>query len=96
MGVHPYMGGPTGRRGPRTTAPSGRCATSPPCTPCSSRPAATPRRSWFTEFGWSALPTLANAPNWLRGVSLTVQAAYVQQTVRLVRSTMPWVTRIYW
>lgn len=51
---------------------------------------------WFTEFGWSVQPTAADAPNWQRGVTATQQATYLQQTVRLVRATMPYVTRMFW
>jgi len=51
---------------------------------------------WFTEFGWSVQPTAADAPNWQCGVTATHQATYLQQTVRLVRATMPYVTRMFW
>lgn len=96
MGVHPYMA----------------IADLPPSTPddgtiwtmshvrvlhsllVSSGRAAAP--IWFTEFGWSAYPTAPGAPNWHRGVTSTQQASFLTQAVRIVRSTMPYVQRMYW
>jgi hypothetical protein len=51
---------------------------------------------WFTELGWSTHATAAGAPSWERGVSEATQAAYLVQTVNLVRSQFPYVARMYW
>jgi hypothetical protein len=51
---------------------------------------------WFTEFGWSAVPTAPGAPNWDLGVSQRQQALYLKQTVALVERTMPYVHRLFW
>jgi hypothetical protein len=54
------------------------------------------KKLWFTEFGWSTHATSPGAPNWERGVTETTQAAYLTQTVNLVRAQYPYVTRMYW
>jgi hypothetical protein len=51
---------------------------------------------WFTELGWSTHANDANTPSWDRGVTEATQAAYLTQTANLVRSTYPYVTRMYW
>jgi hypothetical protein len=54
------------------------------------------KKIWFTEFGWSTHATDSSTPNWNRGVSEGTQAAYLAQTVALVRGRFPYVTRLYW
>lgn len=51
---------------------------------------------WFTEFGWSVHPNTPQTPVWDRGVSINEQAAYAAETIDIVRSTYPMVTRVYW
>jgi hypothetical protein len=54
------------------------------------------KKVWFTEFGWSTHANTSTTPAWDKGVSETTQAAYLTQTVNLVRSSYPYVTRMYW
>lgn len=51
---------------------------------------------WFTEFGWSTHANAADTPSWAKGVSEATQATYLTQTANLVRTTYPYVTRMYW
>lgn len=51
---------------------------------------------WFTEFGWSTHDNRSNTPNWDLGVSEEVQAQYFTDTIELIRSSMPWVGKVYW
>jgi len=51
---------------------------------------------WFTEFGWSTHANTASTPAWDKGVTEATQASYLSQTVSLVRSTYPYVERMYW
>ena len=51
---------------------------------------------WFTEFGWSTHANTARTANWNRGVSESVQSAYLVSTARIVGNRMPWVQRMYW
>lgn len=51
---------------------------------------------WFTEFGWSTHATDPSMPNWNRGVSEARQAAYLVETITLVRTRFPYVSRMYW
>ncbi len=51
---------------------------------------------WFTEFGWSTHTNLAGTANWARGVTEAKQAQFLTDTVRLLRSSMPWVGKVYW
>jgi polysaccharide biosynthesis protein PslG len=51
---------------------------------------------WFTELGWSTHANPAGYPPWALGVSEATQAAYLTQTVSLVRAQYPYVTRMYW
>ena len=51
---------------------------------------------WFTEFGWSTHANPIGTPNYQLGVTETVQAADFTATVALVRTTMPWVGKVYW
>ena len=45
---------------------------------------------------WSSHPTAAGAPNSQRGVTESVQAAYLIKAAELVRRTMPYVQAMYW
>lgn len=54
------------------------------------------KKLWFTEFGWSSHGTAAGAPNWLRGVTESVQSTYLAKAADLVDSTMPYVQAMYW
>lgn len=51
---------------------------------------------WFTEFGWSTHANQAGTPNWELGVSEGAQAEYFTATIALIRTTMPWVGKVYW
>lgn len=51
---------------------------------------------WFTEFGWSTHDNRAGTPNWNLGVSEAQQAQYFTDTIGLIRTTMPWVAKVYW
>lgn len=51
---------------------------------------------WFIEFSWSKHTNPANAPNWVLGVSEATQSAFFTATINLVRSTMPYVGKVYW
>jgi hypothetical protein len=51
---------------------------------------------WFTEFGWSTHTNPPNTPNYALGVSEATQASYFAATISLVRSTMPYVGKVYW
>jgi hypothetical protein len=51
---------------------------------------------WFTEFGWSTHTNPVGTPNYGLGVSEAVQAQYFTQTIALIRTTMPWVGKVYW
>jgi polysaccharide biosynthesis protein PslG len=54
------------------------------------------KKIWFTELGWSTHANPAGTPNWNLGVTEATQAAFLTQTVNLVRQQMPYVTRMYW
>jgi hypothetical protein len=51
---------------------------------------------WFTEFGWSTHANSSVTPNWELGVTEAVQAQYFTETVTLIRTTLPWVGKVYW
>ena len=51
---------------------------------------------WFTELGWSTHANPAGTPHYALGVSEAAQAAYLTETIRLIRTTMPYVTGVYW
>jgi exo-beta-1,3-glucanase (GH17 family) len=56
---------------------------------------------WFTEFGWSShtndgIDLNSGADNWLHGVTPQQQADYFVRTVKLVRSSFPYVTGLFW
>jgi hypothetical protein len=51
---------------------------------------------WFTEFGWSSHDNRAGTPNWELGVPEAVQAQYFTDTIALIRTSMPWVGKVYW
>jgi hypothetical protein len=51
---------------------------------------------WLTEFGWSTHVNAAGTPNYGLGVSEAVQAANFTATIALIRSTMPWIGKVYW
>jgi hypothetical protein len=54
------------------------------------------KKIWFTELGWSVHANTAGTANWNLGVTETVQSDYLVQAADLVRTTMPWVQRMYW
>lgn len=51
---------------------------------------------WATEFGWSTHGNAASVADWERGVTEQQQADYMIRALELVRTTMPYVTRMYW
>ncbi len=51
---------------------------------------------WFTETGWSAHANAPETPPWRLGVSETEQADYASRLVRLLRTTYPYVTQVFW
>jgi polysaccharide biosynthesis protein PslG len=51
---------------------------------------------WFTELGWSTHPNAAGTPNHALGVSEATQARYFTDAIRLIATTMPYVTSVYW
>jgi len=51
---------------------------------------------WYTELGWSAHSNTSSTPIWARGVSEAQQADYLVRTLRLVQSSYPQVSRVYW
>jgi hypothetical protein len=51
---------------------------------------------WFTEFGWSTHTNPAGTPNWGLGVTEAVQAQYFTEAISLIRTTMPYVGKVYW
>jgi hypothetical protein len=51
---------------------------------------------WFTEIGWSTHANTAGTPHYELGVSEATQAAYLIETIDLIRTTMPYVTGLYW
>jgi polysaccharide biosynthesis protein PslG len=96
VGVHPYMGV---ANLPPTTADNGTewvltHATIVHKLMVAHGDAAKPL--WFTEFGWSSHPNPPGAAHYNLGVSEAVQAQDLTATVNLIRTTMPWVSRIYW
>ncbi len=54
------------------------------------------RSIWFTEFGWRASPNRPGIPHWKRGVTPKRQAAYLVRSLAHVRTSMPFVERMYW
>ncbi len=51
---------------------------------------------WFTEFGWSTHTNPPNTPNSGRGVGEITQGKYFTKAWNLVKTTMPYVGKIYW
>lgn len=51
---------------------------------------------WITEFGWSTHGNDHDTPSYALGVTEDLQATYLRQAVDLVRSTYPYVQRMYW
>jgi hypothetical protein len=51
---------------------------------------------WFTEFGWSTHSNPPNTPNYGLGVTEAVQAQYFTATINLIRTSMPYVGKVYW
>lgn len=51
---------------------------------------------WATEFGWSSHPNVGTERNWERGVTERQQADYLVRALELVRTTMPYVTHMFW
>ena len=49
---------------------------------------------WFTEFGWRV--GSVGTANWQLGVDEATQAKYLADTLRIVRTEYPYVTRVYW
>lgn len=50
---------------------------------------------WFTEFGWSSHST-PSPNNWEQGVSRAAQAKYLTRTLRLIESSWPYVSHVFW
>jgi len=51
---------------------------------------------WFTESGWSTHDNEPGTPNWALGVTEETQAQYLSEMMELIRTTMPWVGKVYW
>lgn len=51
---------------------------------------------WATEFGWSSHANTGGEDNWQRGVTEQQQGAYLVRSLELARTTMPYVTHLYW
>ena len=54
------------------------------------------KKIWATEFGWSSHPNTGTESNWQRGVTEAQQADYAVRAIELVRTTMPFVTHMFW
>ena len=51
---------------------------------------------WFTEFGWSTHQNTGGEQGYERGVSAQQQGEYLIDTLRLVRSRLPYVDHVFW
>ncbi|MBA3383436.1 MAG: cellulase family glycosylhydrolase [Actinobacteria bacterium] len=51
---------------------------------------------WFTETGWSAHANDPDTARWRLGVDERIQADYATRMLRLVRTTYPYVTHVFW
>ena len=51
---------------------------------------------WFTEFGWSTHTNAPGTPNYALGVTEAQQAQFFTDTISIIRTTMPWVGKVYW
>jgi hypothetical protein len=96
MAVHPYMGV---ANLPPTTADDGTMWTLKHALVVRNLMVAKgdgAKSMWFTEFGWSTHTNPAGTPNYALGVSEATQAADFTATINLIRTTMPWVGKVYW
>jgi hypothetical protein len=96
MATHPYMG-PSNL--PPTTPDNGTIWTLNHVTSVRNLMVARgdgAKNIWFTELGWSTHANADDYAPWALGVSEATQAAYLTQTVNLVRVRYPYVTRMYW
>lgn len=96
MGVHPYMGVADEAPGLPDKGDKWRLNHLPALLEVMADHGDGDKDVWFTEFGWQVNPRGKDAPNWKRGVTQRVQAQYLAETLELVRSTYPEVTRVYW
>ena len=51
---------------------------------------------WFTEFGWSSHSNTSGMANWELGVSQQTQGDYLVRTLKLLKSSYPYVTNAFW
>lgn len=93
MGVHPYMA--VGNLSPNT-ADDGTIwrLRHIPALREAMLNAGEDKPMWFTEFGWR-VGSIGTA-NWQLGVSQTTQAKYLAETLRIVKTEWPYVTRVFW
>lgn len=96
MGVHPYQGVANEAPGLPDNGTMWRLHHLPSLMAVMARYGDGAKQIWFTEFGWSAHETAAGAANWQLGVTPEQQAAYLAETIDIVRTTYPNVTRIFW
>jgi hypothetical protein len=93
MGVHPYMA--VGNLSPDSPDTDGKYRLRHVPTLRQAMLAVGDNKPiWFTEFGWRVGST--GTENWQLGVDEATQAAYLADTLRIVREEYPYVTRVYW
>jgi hypothetical protein len=54
------------------------------------------KKIWFTELGWSTHANAPGTPGWGLGVTEATQSDYLILTANYVRTTFPYVDRMYW
>lgn len=53
------------------------------------------KQLWIGEIGWSTHANAAGTPNWALGVSAATQAAYTTRTLDVLRSQLPYVSKVF-
>jgi len=51
---------------------------------------------WFTEFGWSSHTNTSGMANWELGVTPQTQGDYLVRTLKLLKTSYPYVTNAFW
>jgi outer membrane biosynthesis protein TonB len=51
---------------------------------------------WFTEFGWTSHANTSGMANWELGVTPQTQGDYLVRTLKLLKSSYPYVTNAFW